>query len=212
MCITGGGKLRALRRACRLTQQQVATAVGVSLPTIQRWEAGTTAPKYTQAHALAQVLRVPVGELLPELLSADECNVPRLAEETRERTRQQGVLDGVAELVRRIVKAEVVPAAVMTKYLFDLAARISTIPPNLTAAAIDVITQAEAARVVGVSRQAVHRLVAEGRVKGYPNPERPDRAPMVSLAEVRSVVKPRGQSETGPTAGDGDEERSGPSG
>jgi hypothetical protein len=77
----------------------------------------------------------------------------------------------------------------------EVAARLSDILEKLGAPPLampsDVMTQAGAAVTAGVSRQAVHRMVAEGRVKGYPNLDRADRAPMVSLAEVRAAIGAR---------------------
>jgi DNA-binding XRE family transcriptional regulator len=48
---------RVLRRRARLSQRQMALLVGVSQPTIQRWETGKSQPSPTQAVAYTRALR-----------------------------------------------------------------------------------------------------------------------------------------------------------
>ena len=64
-------RLAAYIKDCRqtngLSQQQVATRVGVSLRTVERWEAGTASPTLVVAIQLAKALRVPLAKLAGRL-------------------------------------------------------------------------------------------------------------------------------------------------
>ena len=56
--------IRILRKKARLTQIDVAKALGVSIATFRRWEAGETAPTGTRIVELAKVLHVEPGEII----------------------------------------------------------------------------------------------------------------------------------------------------
>lgn len=48
---------RAIRKAAGATQAEVAAALGVSQPTVARWEAGTRRPSPDEAERYAALLR-----------------------------------------------------------------------------------------------------------------------------------------------------------
>lgn len=55
--MTYGERIRVRREELKLTQQQIAEAVGVSYQTVQQWESGATAPKRENRKMLAKALR-----------------------------------------------------------------------------------------------------------------------------------------------------------
>ena len=55
--------IRATRMAARMTQEQLAEAVGVSRQTVVKWESGETSPDLEHAAALADVLGTTVDGL-----------------------------------------------------------------------------------------------------------------------------------------------------
>ena len=201
---TVGARIRHLRQTRGLSEVALARRLGVGPATVGAWERNDRPVRDVYLEPLARALGVSISDLSPEHPTA------RLLDGApREESWQESFLQALVQILTVAAAANVVASGDTARRLSALGARIWGEPPSPPA---DILPQTDAAATLGVSRQAVHRLVAEGRVKGYPNPERPDRAPMVSLAEVRSVVKPRGQSETGSAAGDGEEEGSGPSG
>lgn len=58
--------IRILRKKAGLTQIDVAKALGVSIATFRRWEAGETAPTGTRIVELAKVLNVDPESLVSE--------------------------------------------------------------------------------------------------------------------------------------------------
>ena len=58
--------IRILRKKAGLTQIDVAKALGVSIATFRRWEAGETAPTGTRIVELAKVLNVEPENLVSE--------------------------------------------------------------------------------------------------------------------------------------------------
>ena len=59
-----GHHLRRLRRARKLTQEALADYAEISRPTVQRIEKGQAAPTLEVLLSLAQVLKVPLCELV----------------------------------------------------------------------------------------------------------------------------------------------------
>lgn len=59
-----GVRLRRLRVAKGVSQSQLATALGVSTPSVSGWEMGRVRPKAKRVHKLAALLGVSVSELL----------------------------------------------------------------------------------------------------------------------------------------------------
>ncbi len=58
--------IRILRKKADLTQIDVAKALGVSIATFRRWEAGETAPTGTRIVELAKILQVEPESLVSE--------------------------------------------------------------------------------------------------------------------------------------------------
>lgn len=52
--------LRHARSAARLTQEELASAVGVTQPTVSQWELGNTIPTGPARRLLSQVLGLPL--------------------------------------------------------------------------------------------------------------------------------------------------------
>ena len=61
---TLGSRIRHLREAARLTQEQLATAAGIGRVTLVRIENGAQSPRYETLVALAGAIGRPVAELL----------------------------------------------------------------------------------------------------------------------------------------------------
>lgn len=56
-------RIRELREQRGLTQQELASSMGVVRNAVTNWEMETTLPKTRQLPLLAEVLGVPIGEL-----------------------------------------------------------------------------------------------------------------------------------------------------
>jgi transcriptional regulator with XRE-family HTH domain len=67
-----GRRLRALRRLKRLTQHDLATAVGISVSMLSTIERGSKYPRVDLIRKFARVLEVPLEELfvLPEVVNS----------------------------------------------------------------------------------------------------------------------------------------------
>ena len=59
-----GARLRELRRAVSMRQEDLADKIGVAKKTLQRWEYGETFPKAPELALICQVLGTTEGELL----------------------------------------------------------------------------------------------------------------------------------------------------
>lgn len=64
------GLLRSARKAIDFTQQEVASAVGVSLASYHAWESGKTVPYARHRRRLAEVLGIALGDLREALDAA----------------------------------------------------------------------------------------------------------------------------------------------
>lgn len=62
-----GERLKDARKAKRMTLQEIADALGVSLNTVWRWEAGRQSPPDDQKKLIANILDVSVSYLLGEV-------------------------------------------------------------------------------------------------------------------------------------------------
>ena len=65
MELTIGEKIRALRKG-KMTQPELAEKIGVHEITVSRWELGKRTPSLNEIQKLAEVLKVPVSELLSD--------------------------------------------------------------------------------------------------------------------------------------------------
>ena len=63
---TLGEALKAHRTACKMTQEFVAEAIGVSRQAVSKWESGASDPSTSNLLALAKLYGVPAEELLRE--------------------------------------------------------------------------------------------------------------------------------------------------
>lgn len=59
-----GTKIRDLRKSMKFTQEQLANAVGVSVPAVSKWETNTTIPDVTLLAPIARKLETDVNNLL----------------------------------------------------------------------------------------------------------------------------------------------------
>lgn len=57
-------RIKDLRKAEKLTQQQLADAVGVTFQTVSKWETGVAMPDLSVIPELAEMFRVSVDQLL----------------------------------------------------------------------------------------------------------------------------------------------------
>lgn len=64
--------LKGHRERCRMTQEFVAEAVGVSRQAVSKWENGTSDPSTSNLCALAKLYGIPVEELLHETQEKSE--------------------------------------------------------------------------------------------------------------------------------------------
>ncbi|MDO4673010.1 MAG: helix-turn-helix transcriptional regulator [Porphyromonadaceae bacterium] len=61
-----GEVLKQHREECKMTQEFVAEAIGVSRQTVSKWENGTSDPSTSNLIALAKLFQISVQELLRE--------------------------------------------------------------------------------------------------------------------------------------------------
>ncbi len=58
-------RIRELRKAQKLSQQELATKLGVDRSTIAKWETGTHCPRTDKMRKLTMILDCSLEELLP---------------------------------------------------------------------------------------------------------------------------------------------------
>jgi transcriptional regulator with XRE-family HTH domain len=58
-------RIRELRIAQKLSQQELATKLGIDRSTVAKWETGTHSPRTDKLRHLAKVLNCSLEELLP---------------------------------------------------------------------------------------------------------------------------------------------------
>ena len=58
-------RIRELRIAQKLSQQELATKLGIDRSTVAKWETGTHSPRTDKLRQLAKVLNCSLEELLP---------------------------------------------------------------------------------------------------------------------------------------------------
>lgn len=110
-----GSRLRTRRTQLGLSQEQLASAIGVSYQQIQRYENGVGRMTVSRLLELARKLEMPVGQLLDglgDVEAAPEASVPRLSKGQLElahgfgELRDEGVRAALAGLVRTVVERQ----------------------------------------------------------------------------------------------------------
>lgn len=64
--MTIGEKIKSLRKESKMTQPELAKKIGISVPTLQRYENGVTELKPSMVNKIADILGVPVEDLVVE--------------------------------------------------------------------------------------------------------------------------------------------------
>lgn len=67
-------RIRELRKAKKLSQQELAARLNIDRSTIAKWETGTNSPRTDKLRQLAEVLDCSLEELLPPANSTNKYN------------------------------------------------------------------------------------------------------------------------------------------
>lgn len=62
-------RIRVARTEAGLTREQMAVTLGVSLPTIQRWETGRAEPSFRRVQEIAAATGKPIGWFVAEAVA-----------------------------------------------------------------------------------------------------------------------------------------------
>ena len=95
--------IQSRRRVLGLTQEQVADALGVTAPAVNKWEKGTTCPDIALLAPLARLLEIDMNELMCFHESLTEQEVHRYALEVMQTAERDG-LDAGFELARKYLR------------------------------------------------------------------------------------------------------------
>ncbi len=71
-------RLRRQRELRRLSQQELASELGVASNTVSRWETGTSKPRLEDLDRIARTLGLGIGDLIPQNSSAGSDDLNRL--------------------------------------------------------------------------------------------------------------------------------------
>lgn len=63
-------RVRELRTAAGMTQQALAEQVGVTVPTVSKWELGQRMPEWETAFRLSRIFNVPLDQIIRRTESA----------------------------------------------------------------------------------------------------------------------------------------------
>ena len=103
-----GGNIAALRRAKGLTQEQLASLLGVSAPAVSKWETGASYPDITLLCPLARALDTNVDRLLqfaPDLSRSAVCEkIQGVLQYAREEAERQAGPDASLALLRSLLR------------------------------------------------------------------------------------------------------------
>ena len=90
------------RRALGMTQEQVAQALNVTAPAVNKWEKGATCPDVSLLAPLARLLKIDLNELMcfQEALTAEE--IARFSGELVETVRREGLEAGFARAAEEL--------------------------------------------------------------------------------------------------------------
>ena len=99
--------IRTRRKELNLTQEQIATILGVSAPAVNKWENGNSFPDITLLAPLARILETDVNELLGfygNLSGQEVNNIVKEISVTKETKGFEAAFDKAAEAVRNYPK------------------------------------------------------------------------------------------------------------
>jgi transcriptional regulator with XRE-family HTH domain len=71
-------RLKAEREGRNLSQQELASKLGVAPNTVSRWETGTYKPRLDDLNKIAATLDLDIGALIPKNSSSSEASLQRL--------------------------------------------------------------------------------------------------------------------------------------
>lgn len=94
-------KISEKRRELGLTQEQVANALGVTTPAVNKWEKGATCPDLALLPALARLLKTDPNTLLCFEESLTKQEIARLLNEAVEKLQKDGYAQGFAWTVEK---------------------------------------------------------------------------------------------------------------
>ena len=100
--MTVAEKIRQQRRLANISQDELSKRAGVSLKTVQRWEAEQRSPRMEEIQKLASVLGVPVTELLSDSPAPAPVVQVIPTQEKSTQERNTGMLSITFENVRKI--------------------------------------------------------------------------------------------------------------
>lgn len=92
-----GNKIALLRKQNNLTQEQLADAVGVSIPAVSKWENGITMPDITLLSPIARMLHTDVNELLSFQENISELEVEQFMAQIKEICKTEGYKTGMTK-------------------------------------------------------------------------------------------------------------------
>lgn len=102
-----GDKIRELRKQCGLSQEDVATALGVSRQAVTKWESGASLPSSANMIKLAELFQIPIDELTslsrqsPTNIDVEAIeNFIRNVEDKRKK--EQRILTGTISIIKNI--------------------------------------------------------------------------------------------------------------
>lgn len=93
-----GKNIYRLRKDRRLTQEQLAKALGVSTPAVSKWETGGTCPDITLLAPLARILKTSIDELLSYSSNLSKGELEEIETEIREYCQEFGYRKGMEKL------------------------------------------------------------------------------------------------------------------
>ncbi|GGM27954.1 transcriptional regulator [Paraliobacillus quinghaiensis] len=96
--MTFGGNIQRLRKEKHLSQEKLATEMGVSRQSVSKWELGESTPDLERLQRLSKVLDVSIDELLKTDETLDQSSEDSL--ERQEQTRQSGT-GSVVHFIKR---------------------------------------------------------------------------------------------------------------
>ena len=103
-----GDKIMYQRRLQKMTQADLADKVGVSSKTLQNWELGKYIPKLEDINTVAEVLNIPISELLDD--TAEQSSAPNIRVVPTQSKASQETNTGMAVLTLETGRKVEVPA------------------------------------------------------------------------------------------------------